>query len=70
MVRDRLWEKCCKEKRAGGIFQAWTTNTEQRFQMRMYGMTRRSVVDMDGLQLIRVPCGESEEVVDTQNNDE
>lgn len=55
MVRDRLWEKCCEKKRAGGIVQAWSTNTEQRFQVRMHGTTRRSVVEMDGLQLIRVP---------------
>lgn len=55
MVRDRLWDKCCKAKRTGGIVQAWSTNTEQRFQMRMAGTTRRSVVDLDGLQLICVP---------------
>ena len=55
MVRDRLWDKCCKAKRAGGIVQIWSTNTEQRFQTRMSGATKRSVVDFDGLQLIRVP---------------
>ena len=55
MVRDRLWKKCCKSKRAGGVVQIWSTNTEQRFQMRMAGETKRSVVNLDGLQLIRVP---------------
>ena len=55
MVRDRLWDKCCKAKRAGGIVQAWSTNTEQRFKIRMAGKTKRSVVNFDGLQLIRVP---------------
>jgi CRISPR-associated protein Cas2 len=54
-VRDRLWDKCCKAKRAGGVVQAWSTNTEQRFKMRVTGATRRSVVDFDGLQLIRLP---------------
>ena len=59
MVRDRLWEKCCKSKRAGGVVQAWSTNTEQRFQIRMAGSTKRSVVDFDGLQLIRIPFSAS-----------
>jgi CRISPR-associated protein Cas2 len=58
MVRDRLWEKCCKAKRAGGVVQAWATNTEQRFAIRMSGMTKRTVVDFDGLKLVRVPFQE------------
>jgi CRISPR-associated protein Cas2 len=53
MVRDRLWDKCCQAKRAGGVVQIWTTNTEQRFQMRAHGDTRRAIVEYDGLQLIR-----------------
>ncbi len=55
MVRDRLWDKCCKGVKSGGVVQIWTTNTEQRFQMRSYGQTRREIVDFDGLQLIRIP---------------
>ena len=58
MVRDRLWDKCCGAKRAGGVLQIWTTNTEQRFQMRAHGDTRREIVDLDGLQLIRMPRGQ------------
>lgn len=56
MVRDQLWDKCCKAKRAGGVVQIWSTNTEQRFKMRVAGATKRTVADFDGLQLIRVPC--------------
>lgn len=55
MVRDRLWEKCSKSKRAGGIVQVWSTNTEQGFQMRTAGTTKRTVVAFEGLQLVRVP---------------
>ena len=53
MVRDRLWDKCCRSRRAGGVFQAWTTNNEQRLRMRSHGDTKREVLDFDGLQLIR-----------------
>ena len=56
MVRDRLWDKCCRARRAGGVLQMWTTNTEQRFQMRAHGETRRQIVEFDGLQLIRLPA--------------
>jgi len=55
MVRDRLWDKCCKGKRVGGVVQAWSTNTEQGFQLRSAGVTKRDVVEFDGLQLIRIP---------------
>jgi len=55
MVRDKLWEKCCLAKRVGGVIQAWSTNTEQHFQIRMAGDTKRCVVDYEGLQLICIP---------------
>ena len=55
MVRNRLWDKCCSARRAGGVIQLWSTNTEQRYTMRMAGSTKRQVVDFDGLQLVRIP---------------
>jgi len=55
-VRDFLWEKCQKECKNGGVVQAWSTNTEQRFAMRMAGNTKRSVIDMEGLQLVFIPA--------------
>jgi CRISPR-associated protein Cas2 len=61
MVRDKLWEKCCKARGAGGIMQIWSTNTEQGFKMRMSGDTKREILDNEGLQLICVPKGEVEE---------
>ncbi len=54
MVRDKLWEKCCRQVRDGGVLQAWSTNNEQRFTIRLYGDTRREIVDFDGLQLVRI----------------
>jgi CRISPR-associated protein Cas2 len=62
MVRDRLWEKCCEAKRSGGVVQAWSTNTEQHFQIRVTGETKRTVVELDGLQLIRVPQANGNDV--------
>ena len=59
MVRDRLWDKCCEKKRAGGVVQIWSTNTEQRFKMRASGDTQREIVEFDGLQLIRLPADDN-----------
>lgn len=61
MVRDRLWTKCCKAKNTGGIIQIWSTNTEQRFKMRINGQTRRGIVEVEGLQLICIP-GEEDKI--------
>ncbi len=56
MVRERLWLKCCElTGTTGGVVQIWSTNTEQRFAMRMYGMTQRSIIELEGLQLVSVP---------------
>jgi CRISPR-associated protein Cas2 len=52
MVRDKLWDYCCKDNRAGIVFQAWSANTEQHFKMRMNGDSQRQVMDWEGLQLI------------------
>ncbi|MCF6278579.1 MAG: type I-E CRISPR-associated endoribonuclease Cas2e [Anaerolineales bacterium] len=54
-VREKLWLKCCRAKETGGVSQIWSTNTEQRFQMRMCGDTQREVVELEGVQLIRIP---------------
>ncbi|MEX1247562.1 MAG: type I-E CRISPR-associated endoribonuclease Cas2e [Anaerolineales bacterium] len=55
LVRDKLWEKCCNSTKIGGVVQAWATNTEQGYKVRVYGETSRSIVDMEGLQLVRLP---------------
>jgi CRISPR-associated protein Cas2 len=53
MVRDRLWDKCCQQVRDGGVFQAWSTNNEQRYMMRLFGETQRRLVDFEGLYLVQ-----------------
>ncbi len=65
MVRDRLWQKCCKSARGGGVLQIWTMNTEQKFQMRSFGTTKREIVDFDGLQLIRIPPVSADEKLES-----
>jgi CRISPR-associated protein Cas2 len=52
-VRDLLWDQCCAMREEGGVIQLYTTNNEQRFSVRVFGSPSRTVVDCDGLQLIR-----------------
>lgn len=54
-VRDILWEKCCQNRQTGSVLQIWSTNNEQRFQMRSCGETDRTIVEIEGVQLIRIP---------------
>ncbi len=54
LVRDRLWEKCIKERKGeGGIIQVWSTNSEQRFDIRTWGQTNRQMVNFDGIWLVQ-----------------
>jgi len=54
-VRDKLWEKCKGNRKVNGMVQIWQSNTEQRFQMRGHGTVRREIVDVEGVQLVRIP---------------
>ena len=52
LVRDKLWKMCCDAVEDGGVILIWPMNNEQRFDIRVYGITRREVVDLEGLNLI------------------
>lgn len=54
LVRDKLWDKCCAFCRKGGVIQIWSTNNEQHFKMRSYGLTKRQIIKLEGLQLIQI----------------
>ena len=53
MVRDLLWQQCCEFAQGGSVLQLWNTPTEQRFAVRVFGNPRRSIVDLDGVLLVR-----------------
>lgn len=54
-VRDRLWEKACKQARDGGCVMLYASNTEQGYRVRTWGKTARSIDDFEGLFLVRMP---------------
>ena len=55
MVRDKLWERACKRANDGAGLLVYPADTEQGFAIRTCGATKRSIVDFDGLQLVRIP---------------
>ncbi|MDI9448602.1 MAG: type I-E CRISPR-associated endoribonuclease Cas2e [Bacillota bacterium] len=56
-VRDRLWQMICKgmEPDNGGILIYSTSDNEQGFSMRIHGNTNRTLIELDGLYLVKIP---------------
>jgi CRISPR-associated protein Cas2 len=57
LVRDKLWKKIIERKREGGAAIVQVKDNEQHFDITMDGFPGRSVVDFDGMQLVRVKPG-------------
>ncbi len=54
-VRDRLWAKACKEARDGSCTMIAHARNDQGFTVRVHNEPQRSIVDFDGLALVRLP---------------
>jgi len=55
MVRDRLWEKACRESREGSAVLLFSSPTEQGFAVRIHGDPARDLRDYEGITLAHVP---------------
>lgn len=55
MVRDKLWEMICAGSEGGGCLMVHSSDTEQGFALRFFGVTSRLVEDFEGLGLVRIP---------------
>lgn len=52
-VRERLWVKVCEDCKRTGALLLYSSDTEQGFRIEMCGDPKRSVIDIDGVQLIK-----------------
>lgn len=59
MVRDKLWERICGNTRGGAGMMIYSSDTEQGYAFRLHGDTSRTIVNLEGLSLVRVPPKES-----------
>ena len=55
MVRDRIWDLACQDSKGGSAFLVYTTNNEQGFSWRIWGLPRYVPEDFEGLLLVRRP---------------
>lgn len=54
LVKDKLWEKCISKVPTGSFVQIWKSNNEQGFSIRTHGDRKRSIIDFEGLFLIKI----------------
>lgn len=52
-VRVRLWKKVQEEKVMGGLL-IYSANTEQGYDIEMFGSLYRSVIDLNGVKVISI----------------
>lgn len=53
-IRDDLWNKVVQHAGAGRCTQLYQANNEQGFLIRTHGEMNRSVIELDGYQLVAV----------------
>ena len=53
-VRERIWDKIQYNYEHMGALLIYSFANEQGFRIEMCGDPRRSVIDIDGIQLIRI----------------
>jgi CRISPR-associated protein Cas2 len=54
-VRQKLWELVCARSPEGGALLVFRAPNEQGFIVESHGDTSRSVIDNEGMQLVRRP---------------
>ena len=55
MVRELLWKKACAQAKNGGCIMIYSSNCEQGYKIKMWGKTKRTVQDFEGLFLVHIP---------------
>ena len=53
-IRDLLWKRIIQLSETAGAVMAFETASEQGFEMRLHGAPKRCVIDLEGVQLIKV----------------
>ena len=52
-VRELLWQEIVKKVKDGKAVMVWSSNNEQGYDFAMIGYKNKSVVDFDGIKLIK-----------------
>ncbi len=54
IVREKLWDKVGLDRNLSGALMIYSADTEQGFKIELIGDPRRTLVDLDGLQLVKI----------------
>ena len=52
-IRDLLWNRVCTSPEAEGAILVYPDKNEQGFSFRLSGTPKRTIVDLDGIQLVK-----------------
>ena len=53
-IRELLWHRIVQLSETAGAVMLYNAPTEQGFEMRLHGEPRRQVIDLEGVQLIKI----------------
>ena len=53
-IRELLWRRIVQLSETAGAVMLYNAPTEQGFEMRLHGEPRRQVIDLEGVQLIKI----------------
>lgn len=53
-IRELLWHRIVQLSETAGAVMLYNALTEQGFEMRLHGEPRRQVIDLEGVQLIKI----------------
>lgn len=53
-IRELLWHRIVQLSETAGAVMLYSAPTEQGFEIRLHGEPRRQVVDLEGVQLIKI----------------
>lgn len=53
-IRELLWQRIVQLSDTAGAVMLYSTPTEQGFEMRLHGEPKRKVVNIEGVELIKV----------------
>lgn len=59
-IRQLLWDRIQEQHMAAGAVMVYPAANEQGFEMAIFGQPHREVIDLEGVQLIRVSNDENQ----------
>jgi len=53
-IQELLWSRICSSSKTSGAVMIYQVDNEQGFGMRLTGMPKRTIIDNDGINLVKI----------------